>query len=552
MSLDRHVRWYLGASALVLVAYWFLPHAAAGVTYDAFGALATTAVLWGTRRRPKGDRTSWYLIGIGLAAWTLADALWTSVDLASASVPFPSFIDALYMSAYPCWFAAFLLFAYRRRGRRDLTVLFDALIMMSAAGIVSWFVIIRPEVAATSLPVTSIVVTVFYPTMDVLLLAVLVRLLLSPSTDRRLILLLMTGLSTSLVADHLYSVAALNGTYRTQGWIDAGWLLVYATWGVAGLLPDRSARVHAEVREPTWAALLSFAVAVAAFPVVYVIVGFDSDRAGMIVVVVASAPVFVLIGARLAATIRRSDAARAEAEEHHDQLETAVEKLRELEQHRADLLDRTVRAAEEERARIAVDLHDGPIQHLTALSLRFGLARARLRHGDPVAADDVLASAENELGDDIAELRRLMSDLRPPALDEGGLQGALRDHCDVVAARTGGEVRFDYEFRAAIPHDVEIVLYRIAQEALSNVARHAHARSTDVRVAQCDRGVSLTVRDNGAGFDASADDAFTRDGHFGLAGMAQRAKMVGGSLHVESVRGAGTIVAVEVPIGVAA
>ena len=545
--------WYLGAGAAGTIAFYLVSEQPSAVLYDLFGAAAAVALFIGARSRPPTERLPWYLLALGVVGWVAGDSVWTAYQLIGREAPYPSYADVSYLIAYPLWIVGLLLFVRHGGKRSDPTVLLDAIIVMISGGVASWLLVIEPAIAGEPRLTLAVAVTVAYPVMDVLLLGLLVRLLLAPTTDRTVHRLLVTGLVATLVADTAYSIAIINGTYTNQAWMDLGWLVFYTTWGLAGLRSASSGRARrlVPVGPSIWVSLLSFAFAAITLLAAFLAADLQHGGAGIVLVIAAAVPTLTLLGVRFAIAMRRAEGDRRRLDLQRERLEDALVHLRRVEGERTELLDQTVRAAEEERARIAVELHDGPLQHLAALSFRIGLARAQLQTSDIQSADGALARAELELSDDIGELRRLMRDLRPPALDEWGLEGALRDHCEVVARRIGTPVRLEYE-RGPLPHDTEIVLYRIAQEALSNVARHAGATEVEVHVVARGGQASLMVRDDGAGFDASDEGPFSLGGHLGLAGMAQRASMVGGTLRVRSEPGAGTTVSVLVPHAVAA
>ncbi|MEW6060127.1 MAG: ATP-binding protein [Actinomycetota bacterium] len=213
---------------------------------------------------------------------------------------------------------------------------------------------------------------------------------------------------------------------------------------------------------------------------------------------------------------------------------------------RRRLLKRIVDIVEEERTRIAGDLHDGPIQRLTALTLRLEIARMAASRGDPQASQEAIEEVQSQIGEEISLLRRLMSELRPPVLDQRGLLDALRDHAARLEEGTGLLVSVEggTETLDGVPPEVETVLYRIVQEALTNVVKHAGAAHAQIRFLDSDEFVRLEVSDDGVGFDISQPAA---GGHLGLVGMRERAEMAGGSLQVESRPGEGTTVRAWVP-----
>jgi two-component system, NarL family, sensor histidine kinase DevS len=204
-----------------------------------------------------------------------------------------------------------------------------------------------------------------------------------------------------------------------------------------------------------------------------------------------------------------------------------------------------VAATEGERARWARDLHDETLQSLSALQI--GLANAR-RVGKPEALEQAVDDAIGYLREGIADLRALITDLRPAALDELGVEAAV----EALAARTRRhgievDVNIDLAFegkrdRSRHTPELEIALYRIVQEALSNAAKHGRAGRAVVEIHEDTTTLHLSVRDDGAGFDLAAKT----DG-FGLQGMRERAQLLEGTLRIDSEPGAGTVVQAKIP-----
>ncbi|HEX8067570.1 MAG TPA: sensor histidine kinase [Thermoleophilaceae bacterium] len=197
-----------------------------------------------------------------------------------------------------------------------------------------------------------------------------------------------------------------------------------------------------------------------------------------------------------------------------------------------------LRAQEEERRRLARDLHDEVNQALTAILLRL----EALTHSAPDVADE-LAELKRLVNQAMAELLHLARQLRPTALDDHGLIPALEGQLQRFSAQTGVRARLRTTGAPElIESDREIVVYRVAQEALSNVAQHADATSVEIDLTAHGRGVELTVRDDGCGFDPNR-------GHdsLGLSGMAERARLLGGRLDVASMPGSGTSLTLQVP-----
>jgi PAS domain S-box-containing protein len=221
-----------------------------------------------------------------------------------------------------------------------------------------------------------------------------------------------------------------------------------------------------------------------------------------------------------------------------------VTRRTDLEARLRELLERMTMAQEEERQRIAADIHDDTIQVLAAVSARMQRLRARLRNEKQL---ELVADVEETLRLATGRLRSLVFDLRPPALDlNGGLPDAIRQYLKT----TGPETHLQFQVRGhAVPEmraETQLILYRIAQEALINVDKHARATRVDVEVEEVDEGVRLRVRDDGAGFDASRPGSVP--GHLGVTAMRERAEFAGGWWRCESAVGHGTMVEFWVPL----
>lgn len=212
-----------------------------------------------------------------------------------------------------------------------------------------------------------------------------------------------------------------------------------------------------------------------------------------------------------------------------------------------ELLHRVVQAQEAERQRVARELHDETGQALTAIGM--GLRGAStILHQDADKAALNLRQLEGLVATSLNELQRLIADLRPSHLDDLGLPAALRWYCTEIQNRlpikatveTHGETK-------DLPAEVKIVLFRVAQEALTNVLKHAEASRACVRLFFLEDEVELQVEDNGHGIEAGILQNPHRPS-WGLLGMEERATLLGGELSIESRRGRGTLVKVTVPI----
>ncbi|MBI3648660.1 MAG: PAS domain-containing protein [Actinobacteria bacterium] len=221
--------------------------------------------------------------------------------------------------------------------------------------------------------------------------------------------------------------------------------------------------------------------------------------------------------------------------EAEEKLRWSLEVLRRTSQQRRELMERLENAQEQERRRIASDIHDDSIQVMSAVDMR--LQTLALEGGANAAS---LLELHGIVQDAIERLRHLLFQLRPFSLDQEGLAVALRQFLEHTAARTGLSWMLDADGLLEEPApDLRAVIYRIAQEAVMNVRKHAAASEMDVTVATAGTGVILRVRDDGKGFDPLALTRAT-PGHLGLATTIERAEIAGGWARVHSSPGSGT------------
>ncbi len=246
---------------------------------------------------------------------------------------------------------------------------------------------------------------------------------------------------------------------------------------------------------------------------------------------------------QLAVALRQARLKEA-SEARANELEDAVVALRRADAERLELLARLVSAQEEERQRIASDLHDDSIQKVTAANMR--LEMLAMAHPD-LAEDEGFAKAKATVRSAIESMRHLMSELRPYVLDRDGLSPALRQLLEEDFGPDGGP---SYELHDSLssqpPEVTRVVLFRIAQEALTNVRKHARASRVRVDLRERADGYLVRVSDDGAGFDSGRQSDSPR-GHLGLTSMRQRAQLAGGSCTIESSPGQGTAVEIWLP-----
>jgi len=230
-------------------------------------------------------------------------------------------------------------------------------------------------------------------------------------------------------------------------------------------------------------------------------------------------------------------------------LDTMARKIRASQQALRGYINSITHAQEEERRRLARDLHDSTIQDLIALDQQIQMLSLKGDSDqDPLVAQQ-LSSLHMAAQRTVQDLRRVSRGLRPMYLEDLGLVPAL----EVLAGDVSSDLGVPVSFRVEGSHrrlaaDVELALYRIVQESLSNVARHAHASHASVVVRFTDRDLKIEIRDDGTGFfspDHPGD--LTAGGHYGILGMHERAEIIGAKLQITSTPGNGTFVSLSLP-----
>jgi signal transduction histidine kinase len=210
------------------------------------------------------------------------------------------------------------------------------------------------------------------------------------------------------------------------------------------------------------------------------------------------------------------------------------------------MASRLADAEESERRQLARELHDRVGQNLTALSINLNILRSQ--SGGEIAGDGRLDDCLALLNDMTDSIRNVMRQLRPALLDDYGLLAALREYCSRFSRRLGIEAEVQGDSgRTGLSPTSETAMFRIAQEALNNVAKHARAKKVTVVFKSDSGGVRMAIADDGEGFlvESVADQGSRRG--WGLTTMAERAEAIGGSCRIESMAGSGTVVTVEVP-----
>jgi signal transduction histidine kinase len=240
-----------------------------------------------------------------------------------------------------------------------------------------------------------------------------------------------------------------------------------------------------------------------------------------------------------------------EANQRLHQLNAALEhrnaELAALNRDLRNLSNQILHVQEEERKRISRELHDEVGQALTAINMNLAV----LGHngsGETKPLTKKITDIQALVAQTMDSVHRFARELRPTMLDELGLVPALRSYLHGFAKRTGVRVRFHGSAEAeSLNGEQKTVLYRVAQESLTNVARHAQASEVDVTLRKLNYGVQMEIKDNGKAFQVDRQLAAKGRKRLGLLGMQERVRLVRGRFAVESTRGQGTTVRVEVP-----
>lgn len=219
-----------------------------------------------------------------------------------------------------------------------------------------------------------------------------------------------------------------------------------------------------------------------------------------------------------------------------DQMGAALTHIESL-QHRQMFGAKVIKAQEEERRRVARDIHDGPAQALANVVFRAEVCD-RLMDSDMARAKAELRDLREQVRAVLKETRKLIFGLRPMTLDDLGLVPTIKRLLESMQERTGvvGEARISGQVRRLDPH-IEVSLFRVVQEALNNVEKHAQAKSVVVRIDFRQQAIALLIQDDGRGFDMTVSAGAE---HFGLTGMKERISLISGEIQISSQPGKGT------------
>jgi hypothetical protein len=355
--------------ALTVVYYLVPPDLAKLAVWPVIGFSSAAAILIGIRRNRPDRPLAWYLFAAGQVLFVLGDTLYAMrIRLQpDATSIFPSFVDIFYLAFYPLLIVGLMLLIRGRSPGRDTASLIDATIISTGLALLAWVFLIGPQVRDPELNILQRIVSAAYPLADVLVLAVVARLAVGAGHRPRAWRILMVSVVGLLAADVAFGLLQLAGTFEWGGPVDLGWIAFYIGWGAAALHPSMATLSQPAPVRPVLprGRLVMITGASLIAPAVLVIQSARGQPLEVAVIAGGSAVLFLLALARM------SGLAGEVALQHE----------------RKRAMQSVLRMTEAERTRLAAELHDGPVQQLTALLYGLELARHHVRLGRPCAAD---------------------------------------------------------------------------------------------------------------------------------------------------------------------
>jgi signal transduction histidine kinase len=535
---------YLAAGAVVITVSQLHPELPGLAGWRSFTALyllvnasAVGAIGLGICRHRPAQTLAWLFVLANQAVYFGGDFLfyvgrngwhWTS---------YPAPADAFYLGHYPLLAAGLIVMVHSRRGASSRQRLADGLLAGVGFAVLSAALLIAPSASAPG-SLLAKATSAAYPAFDLIIFLVGLQLLFGSQRKTGSVKLLVCALVLLFATDNVYAWMQLHDIYSGQRFLDIMWLSYYVVLGASALHPSmreppepRAERAGSRARYALLVALTLITPSVALYQAI------QGGTSADLPVAVGSLVLFVLVGLRMLGLIA-----------HQWRL---LDELQSAQADRAILLRQTVDAAERERGRIAADLHDGPIQHLASIAYTVDGAVLAYGRGDASTATELLGGVREKLEDVVGGLRRIMTGLRPAVLDHGGLAVAIHYCAREFQSSTGISATVDCRLsKGDIALYNETVLFRVCQQALTNVAKHSSATAVQVRLGTGSDGVvELSVRDNGVGLDTRSVSELVQLGHFGLAGMRERVEAAGGRWSLRSSPGRGAEIVARIPCG---
>jgi diguanylate cyclase (GGDEF)-like protein/PAS domain S-box-containing protein len=382
---------YLAFVALGTLCYVLAPRVSrSGVLFNLLGVSAAGAIIAGVRIHRPERRLPWYLFATAQLVFVTGDFLYYTLPsmMSGYTVDFPSVGDIPYLAVYPLIIAGLLLLIHTRNPRRDRTALVDALIIGLGVGVVSWAYLMVPYARNANLPLGAKALSIAYPLMDVLVIAVTARLAVDAGRRAPVFFMLVAALVSLVAVDAAYGVIELNGTYGTGSLLDLGWIGYYAVWGAAALHPSMrtlSMPVADPPRTLSRGRLLMLGAATLTSPMVQVIRLRSLNVVEHAMLVLASIVLFLLVVLRLRMVVQQHE----EAEHRERALREAGAALVSAPSREAtwEAAVRATRALAGEAAHLVV-CDAGEILESTLAALSVS-AREQLRAGTSVAFEAV-------------------------------------------------------------------------------------------------------------------------------------------------------------------
>ena len=320
------------------------------LTYDIVGGSAVAAALFGAWRNRPDRRLPWLLMALGQASFVAGDLMWNYFE-AIGEEPFPSFADVLYLGGYPFIALGLLLLIRRRIGDGDRGGLLDAAILTTGVAVLSWTFLMRPLVADTELDLLSMAISLAYPIGDLILLGVAMGLLTTPGARTPAFALLGASLASLVVADIIYALQTLDGTYVSGSAIDTVYLAAYVMFGASALHPSMRRLTDPHPVTVTWLGPIRLVCLAAAMLTGPTLLAMGPDAGtGLAVVAIGTALLSLLVLARLVGLVdllardvaqRRALEAQLSYQAFHDPLTGLTNRRKFMEATATALAERT-------------------------------------------------------------------------------------------------------------------------------------------------------------------------------------------------------------------
>jgi diguanylate cyclase (GGDEF)-like protein/PAS domain S-box-containing protein len=286
-----------------------------GPVFNLIGASSAVAILVGVRLNRPETRLPWLLFALGQTFFIAGDVLaYNYQRFFGTELPFPSIADAFYLAVYPTIVIAALVLINRRSPGRDRASMIDSLIITVGVGVLSWVFLMAPYAHDPSLSLPTKLISIAYPLMDVLVLAVAVRLAVGVGSRSASFYLIAASVVSLFATDSVYGYLLLHGGYTTGGLLDGGWILFYVLWGAAALHPSMkklSESAHDEEPRLSRIRLMLLAGAALIAPCVQAVLHFQHQSGDAVVLVGSSAVLFLLVVARMVGLVHKNEEAAA-------------------------------------------------------------------------------------------------------------------------------------------------------------------------------------------------------------------------------------------------